>query len=179
MSRALFLAAVCLPWLGGCIAPPTQPTPAPATPPPTLEVADYQALRDWLELQQAVAEMTPATVMSELARAGKPQSPQQWFYYGLLNQQLKSFASWARARDAFREVSQAEGLSAGRLQLASIFERYNQSRINWHQEYSQLAEEQLKLQEQLQLVQGKNAELEQKIQAITDLETTISTRKEQ
>ena len=51
------------------------------------------------------------------------------------------------------------------LSLAAILERYNQSRINWYEQHKALEEQNLLLQ--------------QKIEAITELETTISTRKEQ
>ena len=83
------------------------------------------------------------------------------------------------ARDAFREVNLMVGLTGGQRQLAEIFERYNQTRINWYQQYSQAEENQVALQEQLQEAQQQNNLLEQKIQALTDLETSISTRKEQ
>ena len=177
MSRTLAVILVALMGLAGCIsAPPAPRSVAPETHP---EVVDYRALRDWLDLQQAAAVMPPEEAVNELVRLGEPREPQQWFYFGLLNQQLKTYASWTQARDAFREVQQAMGLTGGQRQLAEIFERYNQTRINWHQEYSQAQEDQVTLQEQLQAAQQQNTLLEQKIQALTDLETSISTRKEQ
>ena len=177
MSRTLAVILIALAALTGCVSAP--PAPRSVAPEPNPEVVDYRALRDWLDLQQAVAAMSPEDAVSELVRLGKPREPQQWFYFGLLNQQLKTYASWTQARDAFREVNQMVGLTGGQRQLAEIFERYNQTRINWHQEYSQAEEDQVALQEQLQEAQQQNPLLEQKIQALTDLETSISTRKEQ
>lgn len=177
MSRTLVVILFALTGLAGCVSAP--PAPRSVAPEPHPEVEDYRALRDWLDLQQAVAVMTPEEAVKELVRVGKPQQPHQWFYFGLLNQQLKTYASWTQARDAFREVNQAVGLTGGQRQLAQIFERYNQTRINWYQEYSQAQEDQTALQEQLEEARQQNTLLEQKIQALTDLETSISTRKEQ
>jgi hypothetical protein len=87
------------------------------------------------------------------------------FHYGLLKQQTDVFPHWAEARDIFRQLGADDGLAWEQRRLATILERYNQSRINWYEQYKTLEDE--------------NLLLEKKIEAITELETTISTRKEQ
>ena len=62
--------------------------------------------------------------------------------------------------------------------MAAILEEYNQSRINWHQRYIELQQENKLLLQQLDDTQQEKLLLEQKIQAVTDLEAEISTRKE-
>jgi hypothetical protein len=178
MPRSFPVIALALAALVGCAAAPPQPplTPAQTQNP---EIADYHALRDWLDMQQSVSLMTREEVVAELAALGKPEATEEWFYFGLLNQELKTYASWVQSRDAFKQVSEAEELTGGQRQLADIFERYNQTRINWYLEFKQSDEALAATEAQLQAAREQNAQLEQKIQAITDLETTISTRKEQ
>ena len=113
--------------------------------------------------------MTIEEVAQRLAAPDEPESTNTKFYMALLNQQLDVFTKWAQARDAFRTLAGDESLSWEQRRLAEILERYNQSRINWYEQYNHL-ETQLK---------RENTVLEQKIEAITELETTISTRKEQ
>ena len=178
MSRALLLIAFALVSLVGCVSTsPPQPSPEVQTPNP--EIADYHALRDWLDLQQAVSVMSEEQVVDELVEVGEPEEPQAWFYVALLNQQLNTYDSWVLARDALQVLIESEGLTGGQRQLADIFMRYNQKRINWYLAYQDASEEHAAVEQQLQEAREQNTVLEQKIQAITDLETTISTRKEQ
>jgi hypothetical protein len=151
-----------------------------AATPPDPDVLAYRALRDWLDKEQTVAAMkSNEEVVKELVKIGKPSKPDEWFYFGLLNQKLKTEASWIQARDAFREVSKATGITAEQRQLAAILELYNQSRINWYFEYREVQTDFVALQTELNQARQENGLLQQKIQAITDLETAISTRKEQ
>ena len=60
-----------------------------------------------------------------------------------------------------------------------MLERYNQSRINWYTRQEELLERYQYLQRELDASDDEKAELEQKIQALTELEAEISTRKEQ
>ena len=64
-------------------------------------------------------------------------------------------------------------------QLTGILLAYNQNRINWYQRQSELLVENAELEKQLQQAEEDKVLLEQKIQALTDLEADISTRKEQ
>jgi hypothetical protein len=179
MSRARLLAALCLAVLAGCsLVTPPDNSPAPAAA-PDHRVQTYRALRDWLDLEQRVAAMEADEVVAELVKLRKPVRPRELFYFGLLNQKLKTQASWVQARDAFREVSLEPAITREQRQLAAILTQYNQSRINWHAEYQSVQADFAALQEDLQAEREKNTLLEQKIQAITDLETSISTRKEQ
>jgi len=130
----------------------------------TQECACAQVL-NWLQMQQDASAMSIDEVTQRLAESEKPESGDDLFYYGLLNQQLDVFTKWTEARDTFRRLSLDESLTWEQRRLAAILERYNQSRINWYEQNRKLEEE--------------KSLLDQKIQAITDLETTISTRKEQ
>jgi hypothetical protein len=129
-------------------------------------------LQNWLELQREVSLMSIEKVAQQLTSLGEPKGGRQLFYFGLLSQRLDAFASWTRARDAFRQLAEDVELAEEQRSLAALLERYNQSRINWYQQHHKLLEEN-------ETVREENVLLKQKIQAVTDLETSISTRKEQ
>ena len=63
--------------------------------------------------------------------------------------------------------------------MAALLEAYNQQRINSYQRLEQLSGENDELQRQLADAELRKAELEEKIQALTELEANISTRKDQ
>ena len=123
--------------------------------------------------------MTGDEVVAKLVRANKPEGVGQLFYYGLLNQQLNSRGAWAQARDTFRQLQENESLTPGQRQLVALLEEYNQGRINWTQKQRNLLQEKDELEQALEQAEQKNILLEQKIQALTDLEAVISDRKEQ
>lgn len=147
-------------------------------PGPDPNVLAYTALRDWLDTEQNVAAMDTAELTAELVKIDRPEGAQELFYFGLLNLQLKNLSSWTQARDAFLELSEAPELTREQRQLATILARYNQTRINWYLEYRKARDTIATMQSQLEATQQENSLLEQKIQAITELETSISTRKE-
>jgi hypothetical protein len=178
MSRSLALVALVLAILAGCAAsPPTPPTPVVAATPP--EITAYLALHQWLNLQQQVAALGTEEAVAELVSLGKPEDIAQLYYYGLLNQQLQTYGGWTQARDTFRELHLDEELLLEQRQLAGILQQYNQNRINWYQRQSELLKQHSELQQQLDQAEQDKLLLEQKIQALTDLEAVISTRKEQ
>jgi len=172
MSRPLTFAAVFLVTLAGCAAP-SQPTFKT-----TANVSTSTQLQNWLELQREVSAMSIEEVDQQLTDLGEPKGPQQLFYFGLLNQQLDAFTKWTQARDVFRQLDEDTGLDEEQRSLAAILERYNQSRINWYLQRRQLLENNETLQAELGASREENKLLEQKIKAITDLETSISTRME-
>ncbi|QIB64678.1 hypothetical protein [Kineobactrum salinum] len=173
MSRALITPLVLALAVTACLSPVPAPI-EPPTPPTPVEVAEASdaPLTHWLDLQAAVSEMSAEQVDTALASMPKTVVADQLFYFGLLHQQSQTYNGWMQARDVFRQLSQDEGLSGQLRQLAGILEAYNQSRINAHQRYAQLQQQIDELEQQKQL-------LDQKIQAITDLEAAMSTRKEQ
>jgi hypothetical protein len=179
MSRALLIISFCLLALAGCELLPARQEVASAQQTPDPDAQSYRAIRDWLNIEQTVAAMDEEEVVTRLVRIGEPRNPRQQFYFGLLNQKLKTYASWTQARDAFRDVSKASAVTPEQRQLATIFMLYNQSRINWYLEYREVQADFAAMQGELDTVQQENELLEEKIQAITDLETSISTRKEQ
>ncbi len=123
--------------------------------------------------------MSNDKVDQQLTNLGKPEGQQQLFYFGLLNQQLDAFTKWTQARDVFRKLAEDTVLAKEQRSLAAILERYNQSRINWYLQRQQLLENNETLKGKLRASLEDNELLERKIQAITELETSISTRKEQ
>ena len=176
MSRALTLLVIILPILAGCATtwPPAQIEDKTAP-----GFIAYTALQQWLNLHQQVTEMPTEEVAAELLKLDKPEGVDELFYFGVLNQQLQTFASWAQARDSFRILHDHEELTAEQRQLADIFQHYNQNCINLYQRQNELLRQHSELQQQLQQAEQDKQLLEQKIQALTDLEAVISTRKEQ
>ena len=178
MSRALVVAFgffVCLA-LAACtttapvIIAPVEPA---AKSPPILPV------QRWLRWQDAVATMSAEQLSTAVEGTAEPSNPNQLFYYGLLRQQSDAYDGWVRARDIFRQLTENEQLSRGERRLAALLERYNQSRINWYQSREILRLQHEELEAKVSVLQQQNESLEQKIKAITELEATISTRKEE
>ena len=165
--------------LAGCALVPTTPsqtTPHPATSSPV----PTPAVVAWLDLQQDVLTMQAEEVLSELEQlGGVPDEGEALYYYGLLHQQLKEYNHWITARDAFRQVRQDPELDLDQRQVAGILERYNQSRINWYSRQTELLQRYQNLQRELDALDDEKDLLEQKIQALTDLEAVMSNRKEQ
>lgn len=127
----------------------------------------------WLRIADFYMELTPVQAQQRLDEiTNEEKTTLQWYRYALLNQQLNTSAGWIRARDAFRNVLASETLSDELHGLTKLLLRYNQNMINWDARYSKVTIE-LKESEAMQQV------LEEKIQAITNLEKNISSRKEQ
>ena len=177
MSRSLKLSLALLVTLSGCAAQP--PAPAVQQPDPDPLIAEYSNLQHWLGMQKTVAEMPPETVTTQLTKTAESTNANDLFYYGLLHQQLLSYDSWTEARDTFRLLLDYDGLTIEQKQLAGTFEDYNQNRINWYQRYIKLEQQYSESQLKLLDMEHEKRLLEQKIQALTDLEEAISTRKEQ
>lgn len=175
MSRALIIFGLIALTLGGCSQIQPEPSPSEVEPVST----NYTQLQDWVRMQNRVSYMPPEEVIAELALLNQPDDPRQLFYYSLLNQQLDIYASWIRARDAQRILQQDNRLTREQQQLAQILERYNQSRINWYQQHRSLLQKYETVQAELIAADQENQLLRDKIQALTELETTISTRREQ
>ena len=179
MSRSLssIVLTIILPVLAGCVTapPPAVVAPAPASP----QAIPYSSVRQWLNLQQEVSAMSTEEVVEKLVRVNRPEGKGQLFYYGLLNQQLQTHGAWVNARNTFRELQQNEDLSTEQRQLTAVLQEYNQNRINWYQRQSELLVQNADLKKQLHEAEEEKILLEQKIQALTDLEADISTRKEQ
>jgi len=173
MCRPLVCAVLGLVILAGCVvSPPADEQAAP-------EVIYYSSVQHWLKLQHEVAAMSLEEITGELAALDKPENAGDLFYHGLLKQQLKSNAAWVQARDAFRALHEDHELTVEQRRLAGILEAYNQNKINWYQRHSDLLVDNTRLQQQLRDTEQDKLLLEQKIRALTELETDISTRKEE
>lgn len=173
MSRSLTLIAVLILALTGCALLPSQQASREAS------LAAYAALKAWLDRVQSVEAMSRKRVTARLSDMGKPKDHDELFYFGLLSQRSNAYDSWTQARDAFRELSEAPAITREQRQLASILLLYNQSRINAHLRSRKVKADCSATETDLEQVRSENDLLERKIQAITDLETSISTRKEQ
>lgn len=92
---------------------------------------------------------------------------------------MRSLGAWVQARDSFKTLADNPALSRQQQQLLQIQLHFNQERINWYMRNQELAGEHSALQTRLQDAEAERQQLEQKIQALTDLETVISTRKEE
>lgn len=175
MSRALIPVFIALAILAGCTTAP----PAQVVDHSRPENTAWTALQRWLNLQQDVAKMSTEEVVAELVQVGKPEGTEERLYFGLLNQQLQTFGGWTQARDAFRQLQEDETLAVQQRQLAGILLEYNQNRINWYQRQAELLNQNAEMRQQLADAEKDKLLLERKIQALTDLEAAISTRKEQ
>jgi hypothetical protein len=175
MRRILISAVLGLAILPGCAVSPPVPVVEQAAP----EVIYYSSVQHWLKLQDEVAAMSVGDTTEELADLDKPDNAGDLFYHGLLNQQLQTNDAWVQARDAFRTLREDDELTVEQQQLAGILEVYNQNRINWYQRQSDLLIDNSGLQQQLLEAEQDKLLLEQKIQALTQLEADISTRKEE
>ncbi len=174
---AVLILAVIL--FAGCSLVSTS-SPQTAPRPPATSAMQPPAVLHWLNLQQDVVAMQPADLHTELEKiAGVPERGEALYYYGLLHQQLKEYEHWITARDAFRQVRQDPELDLDQRQLAGILERYNQSRINWYSRQTELLQRYSHLERELDALYDEKELLEQKIQALTDLEAVMSNRKEQ
>ena len=178
MSRSLISAfglLLCL-MLSACISPaPVVVAPVE----PAAKPAQIPAVQRWLRWQDAVSTMSDEQLSTALEGTAEPGNANQSFYYGLLRQQADAYDDWVEARDIFRLLAENDELSRGQRRLADLLERYNQSRINWYQSREELRLQYEELEAQVAEIQQENQLLQQKIKAITDLEATISTRKEE
>ena len=167
MSRALAALFVFLALASCSVVNPTQVVEE-ATP----EILSHDPVQRWLELHQHVAGMSREELDVKLATLDKPNNANQLFYFALLHNQGDTYGAWAQARDSFRQLLEEKSLTESQRQLASIFQMSNQSRINGYQREDKL---------QLHLLESEQNKLllEQKIQAITDVETVMSTREEE
>ena len=174
LPRPLISLLFAVAFLAGCAAqPPKQVADH------TAEIVVDAAVTEWLNLQQQVTEMDTTEVSAKLATINKSASTDQLYYFAVLNQQLKTFGAWTVARDAFLALQGDETLPNEQRQLAGILRQYNQDRINAYVKQRGLLDERSQLQQELSQSEEEKQQLAQKIQALTELETAISTRREE
>ena len=178
MSRSLICIAGFWVYLA-LAACTTSPAPVIIAPPQPAAKPQTVPVQRWLRWQDAVSTMSDEQLSSALEGTAEPNNANQSFYYGLLRQQADSYDDWVEARDIFRQLAEEEEITRGQRRLAGLLERYNQSRINWYQSRDELRLQYEQLETEAATLQEQNQLLEQKIKAITDLEATISTRKEE
>ena len=127
----------------------------------------------WLRIADFYMELTPTQAQQRLDKIDNEEKTNlQWFRYALLNQQLNEREGWIRSRDAYRYLLTTETLGQELRGLTKLLLKYNQNMINWDARYN-------KVQIQLKESEAMQQVLEEKIQAITHLEQSISSRKEQ
>lgn len=174
MYRTLTITLLSLAVLVACAMPPPavvqQPNP---------DVVITTEVQQWLKLQQDIASMDADKLNAALADNTALEGKNDLYHYALLQQHSQNYAAWVKARDAFRLLYADEGLTDSQRQLVDIFQAYNQLRINGYQRQSELLDEQAKLQQQLHNASQDKQLLEQKIQALTEVEAAISTLREE
>jgi len=173
MPRAVLITAV-LAVLAACSSQPQAPEPVPVNAPPP-----EPSIQQWLALQREVGDMTAETAVQRLVEVDRPRDVGQIYYYGLLNQQLETYGAWTQARDTFQKLESHPELEPAKRHLLNLLRQYNQNRINWYLKNRDLQSENAQLRSQLVEIGDEKAQLEQKIQALTELEAVISTRKEE
>ncbi|MEH6652215.1 MAG: hypothetical protein V7707_19500 [Motiliproteus sp.] len=154
----------------------------PSTEPPPqqwLLQLQTQLLLSPEQAQQALLELPPFD-----SKALQQLADFEQFNYLLLQQQRQQREGWIFARDGFRALDQRyqqQPLSG----LFQLLQAHNQTKINHHQQLSKLTkrlqqtEQQLQISDQLLLESKVQSEqLEAKIDALTNLERSLNTRKE-
>ncbi len=161
--------------LCGCALPqPLRPAP--------VSVAQYPAyptVKQWLDLYSQVDAMTPERALERLGEMDPPESAGQRFYSALLHQRVGAYSNWIAARDRFEQLNSNTNLGEQQRHLAGLMRDINQLKINAATRETQLLETNTQLQLSLDTANKQKAELEQKIQILTDIESAISTRKEE
>ena len=175
MSRPLVPLLLSLAMLSGCVAQKPDKTVGHDT----VQAIRYPSLEQWLDLQQTVGDMSTEEVVERLTEVDRSEGIGQLFYFGVLNQQLPTYGAWTLARDTFQKLQENEELPRAHRQLAGVLRKYNQSRINEYLRQQELISQDSQLQQDLRQARDEKRQLEQKIQALTELETVISTRKEE
>jgi hypothetical protein len=175
MPRPLTALLLGLAMLAGCVVQP----PEKSHDNTTAAVSPYPSVEEWLQLQQEATELDRAQVAERLAAIDKDMNLAELYRYGILNQQLQTYGAWTVARDTFQKLQENHDLPEAQRQLAGILRLYNQNRINTYARQQELVTQQNELQQKLDHAGEEKRVLEQKIQALTELETAISTRKEE
>lgn len=168
MIRRAILIVIVLACAGCELFQPAYSPEWQAKPP----VVELEQVIYWLETADSYMQLSPEKAQQRLERiqdAGKG-SDVQLFRYALLNQQRLNRNGWVRARDAFRELSTRSSLNAEIQWLARILLAYNQAMINRD-------DRQDKLTRALGESNAARMKLEAKIEALTNLEESISIRK--
>lgn len=172
MSRLLIPVLLC--FVAGC-ALTSSPADIDAG---TADRQESPNADEWLLLLHQVQSMPEQKALKRLVREERPTGAEQRYYHALLNQRLETFGAWTQARDTLKDLQQNDSLTAAQHQLVNLLLAYNQSRINWYLSYQELQAQNVELQQQLQNARQETKALQEKIQALTDLEAVISTRKE-
>lgn len=136
-------------------------------------IVELEQVIYWLQATNDYMALTPAEAQQRLSKFNLTKKSRfNYFRYALLNQQLGTREGWVRARDTLRSMSEDKDLNEDLFWITRIFLQYNQSLINADEKQQRLTTE---------LLESQQAELllEDKIRAITNLEQSISERKEQ
>jgi len=140
---------------------------------------DYHAssIENWLTLQSDVDRLSREQAIQALLEIGRPQDLDQIFHYGLLNQRLGTFGGWTQARDTLQGLAMEPDLTQAQLQLINLLREFNQALINCHVRHQELGKENERLRTAVAEARETSVDLEQKIQALTELEADMSTRR--
>lgn len=169
--RRAWVVGLAVVLLASCQSAPEQPAVVEAPREPECETPVEAPLQRWIGEMTAVAVLSMEEVRAQLARPGASgETPLEQFHFALLNQRLEETAGWVRSRDALRTLREQAALDEGLQQLTGVLLDYSQAMINAHARQTQMALE-------LAAAQQEQDALEAKIEALTNLEQSISERK--
>ncbi len=173
-TAAILLLALLL---GGCQMQQRQPYDTSMSIPSQLTA--------WINYSERFLDMSSAEAETRLAYMPeeKPAEDFRLFHYALLNQQLHTRMGWIRARDSLRLLGERE-LSDELRVLVALLEAHNQQMINFDARQSRLQQQLTELRTQhqqteqsLQESELRAQQLTQKIEALTQLENSMSIRR--
>ncbi len=185
MFMKVILIAVVLSVLSGCQNLKTRNDLA-ADQVVVVEKQRQQTLGQWFQQIQQIMLMNQDQLQQQLKAqaSSKPETADELFRYALLNQQLKDLLGWIRARDSLRQLKKDPTVSGDLLALIDVLLRHNQAMINadardsrLHEALLQSQDQQQKTAKSLQQSQLQAQQLQQKIEALTTLERSMSIRR--
>ena len=175
----LFILLLVGALLAGCQAtPPLPAASAPVQPQPP--DPDSVMLSEWLHEADGALQLSARDARAELAsRQAESSTPAERYRVALLHQQLGEWNSWVLARDTMRQLRADETLPPDVRRLAGLLEIFNQSRINAHQQRTELRKTLAGQEELLAQRQREVQALEEKIRSLTNLEDSMHKRRDE
>ncbi|MFT5722116.1 MAG: hypothetical protein ACI9W6_002440 [Motiliproteus sp.] len=183
----VLLSILTLTLLSGCqlLASPEAGEAAAALP----EVIDTETHADldrWLSELSRLLALSEEQAETELQQglSAETERPERLFRYALLNQQLKDRLGWIKARDSLQQLAADAELSLSLRSLVQVLQFHNQAMINTDARHRRLLnalqeqdQQQQRLTAELRVSRQQVFELAQKIEALTNLEKSMSIRR--
>ncbi len=165
------LLAACALLLAGCAAPPPQPAPVLVQPPPRIVVVADPKLTELLAYQASLRPMTPSELVKaqlELSRAD--HAPYNTIRRAMLQATLRTPGDLARAQTLLESITQASSDEAKLLAPLAQFLSGQYADLRRQDEAVE------KLNSQLRDAQRRNDQLNEKLEALKNIERSLSVR---